>query len=237
MSAEGMIPLDSRAGNHSYQDSLHQGLLYQDPQVSGDEGLVAAAKIGHRAAFDELCRRHAEKVFRVVHRITRNQEDAEDAVQDSFLKAFLHLQSFDGRSQFATWLTRIAINSALMSLRKGRTKREIPMGNPHEDDDLQLVRDVPDASPNPEELLFAQERREILREAIGQLRPTLRHTVEAHTRKQGSFRDTAKLLGISVAAAKGRLFHARAALRRSRRMRSIEELPWKIRTATETAGI
>ena len=122
MLAAGMIPLNSTGSNHSSHD----------PQVLGDERLVAAAKMGHTAAFDELCRRHAEKIFHVAHRITRNREDAEDAVQESFLREFIHLKSFDGRSRFSTWLTRIAINSALMSLRKNRRSREIPMEKPIE---------------------------------------------------------------------------------------------------------
>src|ERR1700731_4916212 len=90
-----------------------------------EDSLLATAKSGEAAAVDTLYRAHAEKLFRTVHRITRNREDAEDAVQDSFLRAFLHLQSFDGRSTFSTWLTRIAINSALMILRKKRNFREI----------------------------------------------------------------------------------------------------------------
>src|SRR5579864_447819 len=89
--------------------------------------LIAAAKNGHGAAFGVLCERHAEMILRVAFRITRNREDAEDAVQDSFMNAFVHLANFDERSRFATWLTRIAINSALGQLRKKRGIREISM--------------------------------------------------------------------------------------------------------------
>src|ERR1700757_803213 len=92
-----------------------------------DEKLVVAAKRGERVAFDELFKRHAQNVYRTTYRITRNREDAEDAVQDCFLNAFVHLKSFDGRAQFATWLTRIAMNAALMRLRKNRTAREVPL--------------------------------------------------------------------------------------------------------------
>src|SRR5215469_11896096 len=83
-----------------------------DPCLISDEELVAAAKKGQRTAFDELHNRHAPKMFRVAHRITRNREDAEDAVQECFLKAFVHLKAFDGRAKFLTWLTRIAMNAA-----------------------------------------------------------------------------------------------------------------------------
>ena len=92
--------------------------------------LLATAKSGETAALDTLYRAHAEKLFRTVHRITRNREDAEDAVQDSLLRAFVHLKSFDGRSTFSTWLTRIGINSALMILRKKRNSREISAHGP-----------------------------------------------------------------------------------------------------------
>src|SRR6202047_5078289 len=90
-----------------------------------EAGLLAAAKNGETAALDTLYRAHAEKLFRTVHRITRNRDDAEDAVQDSFLRAFLHLKTFDERSTFYTWLTRIGVNSALMILRTKRNSREI----------------------------------------------------------------------------------------------------------------
>src|SRR5713101_10117696 len=90
-----------------------------------DQSLVEAAKLGHSTAFDTLSERYRQQLFRAAHRITRSREDAEDAVQDSLLRAFLHMTQFDGRSSFGTWLTRIAINSALMILRKKRTSVEI----------------------------------------------------------------------------------------------------------------
>src|SRR5262249_14956181 len=92
--------------------------------------LIAAAKEGRREAFGVLCERHVEMILRVTFRITRNREDADDAVQDSLMSAFVHLTDFDERSRFATWLTRIAINSALGQLRKKRGIREIPMDEP-----------------------------------------------------------------------------------------------------------
>ena len=203
MSAAGMIPLNSRGSNHSSHD----------PQVLGDERLVAAAKMGHTAAFDELCRRHAEKIFHVAHRITRNREDAEDVVQESFLRAFIHLKNFDGRSRFSTWLTRVAINSALMSLRKNRRSREIPMEEPIESSEP-WHQQLADPALNPEKRFAEHERETILREAITKLRPRIREAVEIHQLRECSLDETAKALGISLAAAKGRLFQARAVLRR-----------------------
>src|ERR1700688_134666 len=102
-----------------------------DLRAWSEKQLIAAAKSGRRAPFGELCERHVKKVFRVIHRIMRNREDAEDAMQDCLLNAFVHLKDFDGRSRFATWLTRIAINAALMKRRKNRGVQEVPMEKPN----------------------------------------------------------------------------------------------------------
>src|SRR5580658_11162162 len=105
-----------------------ENLALRDEFEGLDErGLVAAAKYGQTVAFDVLCERLAPRILRSLYRITKNREDAEDALQDSFLSAFLHIAEFDGRSTFSTWLTRIAINSALMILRKKRNSQEISL--------------------------------------------------------------------------------------------------------------
>jgi RNA polymerase sigma-70 factor (ECF subfamily) len=155
---------------------------------TNEASLLATAKSGETAALDTLYRAHAEKLFRTVHRITRNREDAEDAVQDSFLRAFLHLKSFDGRSTFSTWLTRIGINSALMILRKKRNSREISMHGAGEDETLW---EVPDSAPNPEIECAERERERFLRDAIAGLGPRLRRTLEFHTLQDHSLRETA----------------------------------------------
>jgi len=92
-----------------------------------EQALLAAAKQGQTEAFGTLCQPLAPKLIQTARRITRNREDAEDALQNAFLSAFIHIKNFDGRSSFSTWLTRIAINSALMTLRKKRSSREIPI--------------------------------------------------------------------------------------------------------------
>jgi RNA polymerase sigma factor (sigma-70 family) len=180
--------------------------------------LLATTKSGEAAALDTLYRAHAEKLFRTVHRITRNREDAEDAVQDSLLRAFLHRKSFDGRSTFSTWLTRIGINSALMILRKKRNSREM---SPHGVGADETLWEVPDSAPNPEIRCAERERERFLRDAIAGLRPRLRHTLEFHTLQDHSLRETAAQVGISVTAAKSRFFHAKAALRKSKELRKI----------------
>jgi RNA polymerase sigma-70 factor (ECF subfamily) len=188
---------------------------------SNETRLVDAAKNGQKSAFGELCERHTAKVFRVVHRITRNREDAEDAVQDCFLSAFVHLKDFDGRSQFVTWLTRIAINAALAKLRKKRGIREIPMEEPGPTADFEPHYEVVDAALNPEETYGQQERNQVLNAAIGGLRPRARRVVEVHQLQEYSIRETAQILGISTAAAKARMFHARIALRRMPMLRTV----------------
>ena len=184
------------------------------PQLISDEGLVAVAKMGHRTAFDELHKRHAAKMFRVAHRITRHREDAEDAVQESFLNAYVHLKTFEEKARFSTWLTRITCNAALMKVRKNRLSREVPIEEPAEPSDFRPVDRLKDSSPNPEEICAKSEQEAALRDAIAKLRPTLREAVELYQFLECSLHETANVLGISVAATKGRLFHARATLRR-----------------------
>jgi len=187
-----------------------------------EQALVAAAKQGQAEAFGALCEPLARKLIQSAHRITRNREDAEDAFQDALLSAFIHINNFDGRSSFSTWLTRIAINSALMTLRKKRRSREIPIGSGELG--ANGVRwDVPDTSANPEKLYAQREKERILREAIRELRPTIRQVVEIQQLQEISMKETAGMLGVSVTAAKARLFHGRRALRKAFRLRTDQQ--------------
>jgi RNA polymerase sigma-70 factor (ECF subfamily) len=183
--------------------------------------LIADAKGGERAPFGELCERHMKRVFGVTRRIMRNREDAEDAAQECFLNAFVHLKDFDGRSQFATWLTRIAINAALMKLRKNRGAREIPIDEPNPSIESVAQREFRDDAPDPEESYSARERRRILKSAISGLRPRARRVVELHQLQEHSVRETAQILGISTTAVKARMFHARVALHRMPVLQSV----------------
>jgi RNA polymerase sigma-70 factor (ECF subfamily) len=182
--------------------------------------LIAAAKRGEGAPFGELCERHMKQVSYVTRRIMPNREDAEDAVQDCFLNAFVHLKDFDGRSQFATWLTRIAINAALMKLRKKRGVQEVPMYEPNPSFEPVVQREFRDA-PDPEESCSARERRRIVNSAISGLRPRARRVVELHQLQEHSVRETAQILGISTAAVKARMFHARVTLHRMPLLQSV----------------
>jgi RNA polymerase sigma-70 factor (ECF subfamily) len=185
-----------------------------DLRAWSEEQLIAAAKSGRRAPFGELCERHMKQVSCVTRRIIRNREDAEDAAQECFLNAFVHLKDFDGRSQFATWLTRIAINAALMKLRKNRRAQEVALDEPNASSEPVAQREFRDDAPDPEESCSLRERRRIVKSAISALRPRARNVVELFHLQEHSIRETAQILGISTGAAKARMFHAKIALHR-----------------------
>jgi len=181
---------------------------------TSDELLVAAAKSGDSVAFVELCRRHSKKILPRIYRITKNREDAEDVLQDSFLRAFVHLKGFEGRSSFSSWLTRIAINSALMHLRK-RRGLEIPIGHFHDHLEMPHAWEPADHSGTPESQYARRERQELLRTAVSRLPLIFREVVELQHAEECSPTEIAYELGISVSAAKTRLSRARMAVRQS----------------------
>jgi RNA polymerase sigma factor (sigma-70 family) len=185
-------------------------------ESANDEILVTAAKVGDHSAFSELWKRHAKRAFNTMYRITKNRQDAEDGLQDAFMKAFVHLNSFDGRSTFSTWLTRIAINSALMILRRKRAHPETSM-EWTTDGDTWRQCEVTDTRANVEEDFERAEAGWLLERAISRLRPPLRSVIEIQRSHCISVREVAEVAGISVAATKSRLLRARTALRRSLR--------------------
>ena len=184
-----------------------------DQMETSDAVLVSTAKLGDANAFVELSRRHSSRVFQTTYRITRNRQDAEDALQDSLLKAFTHLSDFQEKSSFATWLTRIAINSALMILRKKRGCNEIPFDGTDDSGDNYECWEPSCPAENPESRLARKEREESLRDAILQLPLLLREVVELRQARGYSTREIAQALGISDSAVKSRLSRARATLR------------------------
>ena len=177
-----------------------------------DEVLVGAAKLGDRPAFAELWERHSNTAFKVAYRITKNRDDAEDAIQDAWMKAYVHLTTFDGRAKFSTWLTRIVINSGLMTLRRKRSHPETSMEIT--DGKTWQQWEIADQTKNVEELYARHERIERLKRAICHLQPTLRNVVEIHQSNDRSVKEIADLAGLSVAATKSRLLRARRALRK-----------------------
>src|SRR2546425_4986847 len=145
-----------------------------------DESLVEAAKLGHSTAFDTLSERYRAQLFRAAHRITRSYEDAEDAVQDTLLRAFVHMREFDGRSKLGTWLTRIAINSALMILRKKRASPEIATDSNDKFDADGLRCEISDHVLNPEKRYAQSEEESMLKKAI-QRRPSDRKSTRLNS--------------------------------------------------------
>src|SRR4029077_2701742 len=132
-------------------DSPQVAAQFTDAEAVGYVELLEAARSGGASAFEKLCAPTKARMYQTLHRITKNHEDAEDALQESFLSAFLNLHRFDGRSSFSTWLTRIGINAALMTLRKKRTHRELPIDSPGESGERVAYFEAPDHAPNPEE--------------------------------------------------------------------------------------
>ncbi len=179
-----------------------------------DGALVAATKLGDTQAFEELVRRHKHRVLAVAQRITNNREDAEDVAQESLHKAFLHLDSFQEKARFSTWLTRIAMNEALMLLRRKRGFFEVLPERP--DDGAQSAPEAfVDQRPSPEESCWRGERRKLLTAAINRLHPTIRRTMLLRDIEERSVKETAQILGASISAVKARLFHGRRRLRRT----------------------
>jgi len=175
--------------------------------------LVAAAKGGDLSAFNELVSRYERKIFRLTMNITRNREDAEDAMQDAFLKSYAHLKDFAGTSRFYTWLVRIAANEALMRLRK-RRPNQFSLDEPIATDDQELMpREIEDWGPSPEQRYAQSEMQEILSGVIDELEPSFRTVFVLRDVENLSTEETAKIVGISVPAVKSRLLRARMKLR------------------------
>src|SRR5260370_3879420 len=142
--------------------------------LAAEQMLVVAAKNGDEQAFETLFKRHRQKILRVVLRYAHVREDAEDIVQQSFQKAFVHLCKFEGRSAFSTWLTRIAINEALMFLRSIGAVREVPIDDTNDAEGRSGGLAVPDSSPDPEASYLRRERARNLSQTLGELRPGIR---------------------------------------------------------------
>src|SRR5258707_53878 len=180
-----------------------------------DASLVAAAKPGDARAFELLVQRHERKIFSLAQRMTRNREDAEDVVQQAFQKAFIHLKKFEGDSLFSTWLTRIAINEALMLLRRRRGTHEVPIAESNTEDETALPLDIPDAGPNPEDSCLQREQEQILSAAVNELTPGMRKAIELRELGELSTGETAQIMGLSVGAVKARVFHGRRKLQKT----------------------
>lgn len=181
--------------------------------VSGEALLVDKAKQGDVEAFSSLIRKYERRVYRMARQITQNDEDAEDVLQDTFLKAYEHLGSFQGQSKFYTWLTRIAVNESLMKLRKRKSDRTVSLDENIETDEESIVREIAVWDGTPEERYGQEELRVILEDAIQSLKPIFRTVFVLRDVEELSTEETAEVLGLSIAAVKSRLLRARLQLR------------------------
>ncbi len=182
--------------------------------LDNEEALVAEAQGGSHEAFTALVKQYDRYIYRLALNITRNPEDAKDALQESLLKAYANLNRFEGKSRFYTWLVRIAINESLMRLRKSRGRGEVSLDEEPEADDGSLMpREIEDWGPSPEERYSQTELREILSKAIEGLALPYRVVFLLRDVEGLSTDETAQALGLSVPAAKSRLLRARLQLR------------------------
>jgi RNA polymerase sigma-70 factor, ECF subfamily len=181
--------------------------------LSEELTLVQAAKGGDVAAFEELVKRYDRNVFRIAQHITQNREDAEDVVQDAFLKAYQNLEQFQGQSKFYTWLVRIAVNEALMRLRRRRPERMVSLDEDVKTEDDSVPREVADWAPNPEQLYNQSELKDILTRTIQGLPPSFRTVFVLRDVEGLSTEEAAEALDLSIPAVKSRLLRARLQLR------------------------
>jgi len=178
-----------------------------------EDAFLLAAKSGDSAAFEILCKQSANTIFHMARRMMRNNEDAEDVVQESFQQAFIHLKNFNGDSRFSTWLSRIAINAALMKLRKKHRLWDVSLDESAQSEESSFRIEAEDQGPTPEQLYAQKERERILSKAMSELAPGMRKAIELRELGERSTEETAQIMGISVAAVKARVFHGRKKLR------------------------
>jgi len=188
-----------------------------------DELLVAAAQAGKTEAFAELQTHYSRQVYRTIFAITKNHEDAEDALQDTFLRAYLALRNFEGRSSFYSWLTRIAMNSALMILRKRRARPEVSFEPIYEDGEGNAHFEFKDSAMNPEQIYDQRQRYNNMVSVVQNLEPSLRNSIQIRMEHGCPLKEIARTLDLTVAAVKTRLHRARVRLSAKRAFGKLEE--------------
>ncbi len=172
-------------------------------QAGFDEAaLVAAARQGAAEAFTSLVNRYERRIFRLARHITQNPEDAEDVLQETFLKAYEHLEDFQGNSKFYTWLVRIAVNQALMKLRKRKSDSTVSLDEPIDTGEETVPREIAVWDPNPEQTYSREEMRAILQNAIDSLPPAFRSVFALRDIEGLSTEETATILNLTIPAVK-----------------------------------
>ena len=185
-----------------------------EPSEIFDEGdLIAQAKAGDDTAFTALITRYERKIFRLAKNITQNDEDAEDVMQEAFLKAYSHLDNFQGNSKFYTWIVRIAVNESLMKLRKRKSDKLVSLDEQVDTGEDMVPREIAVWEDNPEAQYSQEELRGILDKSVESLAPIFRSVFVLRDIEDLSTEETAEVLGISIPAVKSRLLRARLQLR------------------------
>jgi RNA polymerase sigma-70 factor, ECF subfamily len=215
-----ITPADA-AGRIASGATLSKGMTIKFAGQVEEAALVLAAKRGDGQAFEILIERYQQRILAVVRRFTRIREDAEDIAQQSFQKAFVHLHRFEGKSRFSTWLTRIAINEALMFLRRGRGLREVSIDDLNGTEESEPGVKIPDSREDPETIFLQGERSRVLSAAMNRLTPGIRKAIELRDLGELSMEEAARVMGLSVAAVKGRVFHGRKKLHRVLKRESV----------------
>jgi len=203
------LDAEKRSGaSRQFADAQRRDIAGQDEEAA----LVFAAKSGNGQALEILIKRYQRRILAIARRFTRIQEDAEDIAQQSFQKAFVHLHRFKGKSSFSTWLTRIAINEALMLLRRGRSLREVSIDDLSGNEESALRLEMPDSRAGPESAFLHDERSRILSAAMDKLTTRTRTAIELRELGELSTKEAARVMGLSVEAVKGRVFQGRKKL-------------------------
>ncbi len=181
--------------------------------INDESADLALARAGDTQAFSNLLQRYEGKIFRLAQHITQNREDAEDVLQETFLKAYEHLDQFQGNSKFYTWIVRIAVNQALMKLRKRKSDRSVSLDEGIDTGEDIVAREIATWDPSPEEQYSREELSEILDSAVQSLAPPYRTVFVLRDIDDLSTEETAAALDLSIPAVKSRLLRARLQLR------------------------
>jgi RNA polymerase sigma-70 factor (ECF subfamily) len=198
---------------NAMRTSIFKQFGVQHPQPP-DEQLLSEARSGDQQAFAQLCLRHRGMVMNRIYRIVRHQEDAEDVLQETFLKAYLHLRTFRGACSFSTWLAAIGTNMSLMLLRRKKALRKYSCDLVTEDGEM-LVMEFRDPALDPEQCYMMSQTSQQLKRAATRLSPQVRNLLEMYYKSELRLKDAAQIAGIPEATAKSRLLRARRMLRRS----------------------
>src|SRR5580692_8459552 len=208
-------PSSLKTSNVVWDDRSYPAMATQGPvpDISDETALVQLARTGDLKAFSDLIKRYEGKIFRLALHITQNREDAEDVLQEAFLKSYEHLDQFQGNSKFYTWIVRIAVNQALMKLRKRKSDRAVSIDETIDTGEDTVAREIAAWDENPEQRYSREEVNQILSSAVDSLAPPYRAVFVLRDVEDLSTEETADALNLSIPAVKSRLLRARLQLR------------------------